>query len=119
MYAGARTFYGERFGPQSDVVGEAVECVTVELRKHGSPTGTAEIGLYHANIFVSFPTAPVQDSEFGEIDVSTLITVYKAYEFCQLGAIVFEDNMVGVAYNGGDAINRIDVRRSNVGAGPL
>jgi hypothetical protein len=119
MYAASRTFYGERFAAGSEVVGEAVECVTVELRKHGSPTSTAQIGLYTTSITPNnVNKAPVLKWEYGTIDVSTLTTGYKAYEFCNAGSIVFEDNAIGVQYLGGDEINRIDVRRSNTGAGP-
>jgi hypothetical protein len=117
MYADGRTFYGERFGPGAEIVGKVVDCVTVELRKHGSPTGNAQIGFYA--ISLSDPNKIVLDWKFGEIDVNTLTTGYKAYEFCDdRSYIVRSDLMVGVKHLGGDPINRIDVRRSNTGAGP-
>lgn len=117
MYAGGRTFYGERFGPGAEITGKVVDCVTVEMRKHGSPTGTAQIGFYDNSL--SDPNKIVLDRKFGEIDVNTLTTGYKAYEFCDDKSYIVRSNlMVGVKYLGGDPINRIDVRRSNTGAGP-
>jgi TolB protein len=116
MFSGGRTFYGERFGPDSTLIGNVIDCITVEMRKHGSPTGFAEVGLYR--IFPTGLKPELTNEVFGEIDASTLTTGYKPYEFCTTGAKIFELNMVGVHYEDGDPINRIDVRRSNVGAGP-
>jgi len=117
MYASGRTFYGEKFGPGADIIGKVVDCVTVELRKHGSPTGMAEIGFY--DISLSDPNKIVRERQFGTIDVNTFTTGYKAYEFCADSPFIVRQNlMVGVKYLDGDPINRIDVRRSNTGAGP-
>lgn len=91
-----------------------MDCVTVELRKHGSPTGLAEIGFYDSNMTLV--------EQFGTKDVSTLATGYKAYEFClpssDRGHLIRANQILAVSYDGGDALNRIDVRRSNTGAGP-
>jgi hypothetical protein len=117
MFAGGRVFYGEKFGPEAEVVGKVVDCVTVELRKHGSPAGLAQVGFYF--ISDSNPSGVGLDRSFGTIDVSTLTTGYKAYQFCEDAPYIVRSNMmVGVKYTGGDPINRIDVRRSNIGAGP-
>lgn len=116
MYAGGRTFYGEKFGSGAEILGKVVDCVTVEMRKHGSPTGNAQIGFYFA---FNTPSGVGLDRKFGDMDVTTLTTGYKAYEFCSdYPYFVPENLMVGVKYVDGDAINRIDVRRSNIGSGP-
>lgn len=115
MFAGGRTLYGERFGFGSSVLFKTVDCATVELRKHGSPTGVAEVAFY--DFGPQFPK-----KIFGTIDVSTLTTGYKKYEFClpssDEGHLVLAEQMLAVKYTGGDPLNRIDVRRSNVGVGP-
>ena len=117
MFAGGRTFYGEMFTPRATVVGKVVDCVTLELRKHGSPTGLAQVGFYFKS--ESSPSGVSLDRSFGTVDFSTLTTGYKAYQFCaDAPHLVRSNTMVGVEYTGGDPINRIDVRRSNIGAGP-
>ena len=117
MFATGRTFYGEKFEPEAEIIGKVVDCVTVELRKHGSATGNAQVGFYFDSN--SNPSGVGLDREFGIIDVSTLTTGYKAYEFCSENSYIVPSNlMVGVKYVDGDAINRIDVRRSNIGSGP-
>lgn len=114
MHSEGRTFYGEKFGSGAAVIGKVVDCATLELRKHGSPTDIAEIGFYDSNMSLV--------KQFGTLDVSTLATAYTAYEFClpsaDSGHLIEENQILAVTYNGGDPINRIDVRRSNVGAGP-
>jgi Tol biopolymer transport system component len=114
MYAGGRIFYGEKFGDGAAGILSVVDCATVELRKHGSPTGLAEIGFYDSNMNLV--------KQFGTIDVSTFTTGYKGYEFClpntDSGHVIQENQILAVVYDEGDPVNRIDVRRSNTGAGP-
>lgn len=114
MYEGTRIFYGEKFGTAAGILGHGVDCATVELRRHDSPTGMTEIGFYDSNMNLL--------KQFGTIDVSTLTTGYKAYEFClpntDSGHVIQENQILAVVYDGGDPVNRIDVRRSNTGAGP-
>jgi hypothetical protein len=114
MFAGGRTFYGEQFGPDADIINKVVDCATVELRRHDAPTGNAEIGFYDSDMNLV--------KQFGTIDVSTLTTGYKAYEFClpstDSGHQIQENQILAVVYDSGDSINRIDVRRSNIGSGP-
>lgn len=114
MYDGGRTFFGQQFDWQSDAILNIVDCATVKLRKHGSPTGSAEVGFYDTSMTLL--------RKFGSIDVGNLTTGYKAYEFCipssELGHLIFADHILAIKYDDGDAINRIDARRSNVGAGP-
>ena len=114
MYNGGRTFYGQEFGSGAAIVTSIVDCATVEMRKHGSPTGMAEIGFYDSNMNLA--------KLFGTIDVSTFTTGYKAYEFClpssDSGHLILENQILAVSFNAGDPINRIDVRRSNTGSGP-
>lgn len=114
MFTGGRTFYGEQFGPEAEIINQTVDCATVELRRHDSPIGNATIGFYDSNMSLV--------KQFGTIDVSTLTTGYKAYEFClpssDNGHTILANQILAVAYSDGDAINRIDVRRSNIGSGP-
>jgi len=114
MYAGGRAFYGQQFSPEAEIINKVVDCATVELRRHDAPPGNAEIGFYDSNMKLV--------KLFGTIEVSTLTTGYKAYEFClptsDSGHLILENQILAVSYNGGDAVNRIDVRRSNFGAGP-
>ena len=114
MYAGGRMFYGEKFGSKAAIISSVVDCAAVELRRHGSPTGTAEIGFYDPNMNLI--------KQFGTIEVSMLTTGYKAYEFClpssASGHTILANQILAVKFNDGDSVNRIDVRRSNTGGGP-
>lgn len=114
MYGGGRTFYGEKFGSESAIISSVVDCATVELRRHSSPTGMAEIGFYDSDMGLV--------RQLGTVDPSTLTTGYKAYEFClpqsDSGHTILANQILAIKYDDGDAINRIDVRRSNIGSGP-
>ena len=114
MFAGGRTFYGEQFNPEAAIVSKVVDCATVELRRHDAPTGMAEVGFYDSSMNLV--------KLFGTIDVSTLTTGYKQYEFClpesDAGHQIQSDQILAVKYTSGDSVNRIDVRRSNIGSGP-
>jgi YVTN family beta-propeller protein len=114
LYEGGRTFYGEQFSEEASANSSVVDCATVKMRRHGSPTGTAEVGFYDTNMTLL--------RQFGTMDVGNLTTGYKAYEFClpssERGHLILENHILAVKYDEGDPINRIDVRRSNTGAGP-
>ena len=114
MFADGRTFYGQQFSPDAAIIDKVVDCATVELRKHDAPPSNAEIGFYDSNMNLV--------KLFGTIEVSTLTTGYKAYEFClpssDSGHLIQENQILAVKYNSGDSVNRIDVRRSNIGVGP-
>jgi hypothetical protein len=114
MFADGRTFYGQQFSPDAAIINKVVDCATVELRRHSSPIGNAVIGFYDSNMTLV--------KQFGTIDVSTLTTGYKAYEFClpqsESRYLIQANHILAVKYDGGDSINRIDVRRSNIGSGP-
>lgn len=112
LFAGGRTFYGEKFGTEAKILGREVDCAMVQLRKHGAPTGFAQIGFYDSDRNLV--------KQFGTIDVSTLGTGYFPYEFClpssDDGHVILENQIFAVTYSGGDPINRIDVRRNYIGA---
>ena len=112
--AGVRTFYGQKFGTGAAVISSVVDCATVKIRKFGSPTGMAEIGFYDANMNLV--------KSFGTKDVATLTTSYTSYEFClpsaDSGHLIQNGQILAVKYTGGDSLNRIEVRRSNIGSGP-
>lgn len=65
---------GMFIGASSVLIGEQVECITVPLQRTGSPTGTADIGIFDANNAKTY--------EFGDIDVSTITTTITYYTFC-------------------------------------
>lgn len=118
LYSGGKTAYGQIFTELAIGNLQEVDCMSVSLRKSGSPTGTAYIGL------IDMSDRSV-DYTFGTKDVSTLSGSYVVYEFCNTGSdgllinALTSDVFLGVKYEGGDSGgNHIDVRRSNTGAGP-
>lgn len=114
MYLGGRIFYGQEFAAGPALISKVVDCATVELRKHGAPSGQVEIGFFDSNMNLM--------RLFGTIPANSLTTGYKDYEFClpstNEGYVIQEHDILAVSYKGGDALNRVDVRRSNIGAGP-
>ena len=120
LYAGSITLYGQKFTNAAIADLQEIDCMSVSMRKGGSPTGTATIGIFDSSSRALLYT-------FGTKDVSTLTTSYVVSEYCNTGSdgylfdaasstgtVVF----AGVSYSGGDVNNSIDVRRSNTGSGP-
>lgn len=115
VYSGGKTAMVEFITDDSRLTLQEVDCLTVSLRKQGSPTGTAYIGFLDSSLNVIY--------QFGTKDVSTLTTSYTLYEFCNTSNSGYlipygSDHRFGVKYTGGDSNNYIDVRRSNIGSGP-
>lgn len=115
LYSGSISLYGQKFTNRMFVVNQEVDCMTVSLRKNGSPTGTAYVGVFNTS-----DRSLVY--QFGTKDVSTLTGSYTLYEFCDTssdGFLMSQNTMsskvFGVKYEGGDSSNKVDVRRSYVG----
>jgi hypothetical protein len=99
------------FSTSSLLYGDTIDCIELTLRKSGSPTGLAQIGVYDHASATNNPVILV----FGDIDVSTLNTGFSQwYTFClPLGTTytIGDQDVLGIRYDGGDATNFI---RTNV-----
>lgn len=104
------------FSTSSQLYGDTIDCIEIPLRKLGSPTGTATIGVYDHAQAVNNPII----KEFGTIDVTTLNGVVSIwYTFCLADGDTYtigNQDVLGVRYDGGDTSNavRIDITSADV-----
>jgi hypothetical protein len=114
IFKGGNTIIGERVTSTSQLKGDKIDQITIKLRKFGTPTGNAIIGIFS-------PTG-VLKKQFAAKDVSTLTTGFKDYTFKLSGgalyAIVFGDR-IGIKYAAGSSANCISVMRDTNPADPF
>lgn len=96
-------------GASSVLIGKKIQCVDIQLRKVGSPTGTITVGTF-SNVV---STTAIQT--FGTIDASALTTSYLYYTFCttegaEVTAIL--TNVFGATYSNGNAGNYVEAQRT-------
>ena len=88
----------------SQLVGDKLDQITLRLAKVGSPTGTAQIGIFNSDTSVK--------KLFGTKDVSTISTSYTDYIFSltnnELYSIQAGDR-IGIKYTGGTGSKYISV----------
>ena len=73
LYSGFRIIAAEYVSSTSALVGKDIDSITLSIRKVGSPTGTAEIGIFNRDGSVK--------NSFGTIDVSALTTTFTSMTF--------------------------------------
>jgi hypothetical protein len=88
----------------SQLIGDKIDSITLKLKRVGTISGTAEIGMLDNNNAVT--------KSFGTLNVATLTTTYADYEFHlsnnELYTIQSGDR-IGIKYTGGDANNWVSV----------
>lgn len=104
----SRQAHVEYVGPDSQLISKMLDSVTIQLKKKGNPTGTAEVGVIDGN---SLQMKKV----FGTIDAASLTNSYKEYIFA-LGNYdkaykLQSSDGIGIKYNGGNNGNNISVMR--------
>ena len=103
LHAG-RQVNAEYAAPGSQLTGDKIDSITLQLMKHGSPTGTAQIGIFNEDLTVK--------KLFGTVGVSTLTASYQDYEFKlannELYTIQAGDR-IGIKYAGGNSSNGVYV----------
>ena len=103
LYPG-RQINAEYAGQGSQLIGDNIDSITVQLMKWGSPTGTMQVGIFNEDLTVK--------KLFATVNVSTIATSYQDYEFKlannELYTIQAGDR-IGVKYSGGDSNNGIFV----------
>jgi glucose/arabinose dehydrogenase len=103
QYSG-RQINAQYVTPGSQLVGDKIDSITLQLMKHGSPTGTAQVGIFNENLTVK--------KLFGTVDVSTLAASYQDYEFkladSELYTIQAGDR-IGIKYSTGNSTNGVYV----------
>jgi|CXWL01.1.fsa_nt_gi DNA-directed RNA polymerase subunit H (RpoH/RPB5) len=112
VYSG-RQIHAEYVSSTSQLVGDTIDTITIKLKKSGSPTGTAEIGVFNTDLSVK--------KSFGTKDVSTLTTSYTDYTFSLSGQTyqIQSGDRIGVKYTGGDSSTNISIMRDTDAADPF
>jgi hypothetical protein len=102
----ARQIMGEFVSPTSTLVGKPIDTITLQLRKQGSPTGIATVGIFNSDLSVK--------QSFGTIDVISLAGTYVNHPFVLDSAYPYQiqaNDIIGIMYNGGDESNFISAMR--------
>lgn len=97
VYSG-RQIHAEWVSNTSSLVGNQMDTIMVQLKKVGSPTGTASIGVFNTDLSIK--------KTFGTIDVSTLTTSYKNYKFALTIPHSYQiqaGDRIGIKFAGGNA----------------
>jgi hypothetical protein len=94
--------YAEFVSTTSSLVGKNIYTIILELKKTGSPTGIATIGVFNTNLSVK--------KLFTSVDVSTLGTSYSAHSFSLPSGQIYtiqSGDRIGIKYTGGDGSNYV------------
>jgi hypothetical protein len=112
-YSG-RPIHAEYVSPTSQLVGDSINTITLKLKKSGTPTGFAEIGIFNTDLTVK--------KSFATKDVSTLTTSYVDYTFSLPTGqtyLIQSGDRIGIKYNAGSTANNISVMRDTNAADPF
>jgi hypothetical protein len=108
-----RQAHVEYVSPTSVLVGKSIDEITIMLRKYGSPTGTAEIGVFNPDLTVK--------KLFGTVDPSTLPTDYVNYTFSLSNELylIAANDRIGIKYAGGSSSSFVAVMTDRDPADPF
>jgi hypothetical protein len=99
-----RQVNAEYVKPASQLVGDKIDSITLRLQRVGSPTGTAEIGVFNEDTSVR--------KLFSTLNVTSLSTTYQDYEFKLEASDLYtiqSGDRIGIKFNGGGPDNGIRV----------
>jgi hypothetical protein len=108
-----RPVHAEYVGPSSTLIGKQIDSILLKLKKSGSPTGIAEIGIINSDRSMK--------KVFETIDVSTIATSYTDYEFVLAGSAytITTGDRIGIKYTAGSSSNHIAIMRDTNLADPF
>ena len=111
MWAG-RPVHAEYVTPASSLVGKQINSATMNLKKPGPATGTAEIGIINPDLSMK--------KVFATLDVSTLTTSYESYEFTSSTPYtIAAGDRIGIKYSAGTSSVNISIMRDTDPADPF
>jgi hypothetical protein len=109
-----RQVHAEYLSSSSVLVGKQIDSIIFKLKKTGSPTGLASIGIINADLTIK--------KLFGTIDVSKISTSYTDYEVNLAGSEPYTlaaGDRIGIKYNGGSSSNLVSIMRDTDSADPF
>jgi PKD repeat protein len=113
VYSG-RQVNAEYVTASSQLAGDKIDSITLRLQKVGSPTGTAEIGVFNENLSVK--------KLFGTVNVAGLSASYADYEFKLAGSELYTiqaGDRIGIKYTGGNSGSGVNVMIDRDSGGPF
>ncbi|WP_337863194.1 hypothetical protein [Nitrososphaera sp.] len=89
--------------PDSVLVGDQIDTITLRLKKVGDISGTAEVGVFNGDLSVK--------KLFGTLDVSTLTASYRDYEFQIHDGLyrIQAGDRIGIKYSGSSNASWVSV----------
>ncbi len=107
-----RPAHAEYVTEESSLVGKQIDSITMTLKKSGSPTGTAEVGIINEDLSMK--------NIFATLDVSTLSTAYEEFEFASSSPYtIAAGDRIGIKYAEGTNTINISVMRDTDPADPF
>lgn len=110
----ARPIQAEFVSPTSHLLGKKIDSISLKLKKVGSPTGMAEIGVFNSDLSVK--------KLFGTIDSASLSGIYPEYTFLLSSSKLYEiqsGDRIGIKFTGGNSLNNIGVMTDNKVSDPF
>ena len=99
-----RQVNAEYVSVNSQLVGDQIDSITLQLMKWGMPDGTAQVGVFNEDLTVK--------KLFATIDASSIASGYHDYEFKLANSELYTiqaGDRIGIKYSGGDNNNGIYV----------
>jgi hypothetical protein len=111
----SRTLVGEYVTPTSQLVGDKIDKITLQLQKDSLPIGTAQIGIFNSDLTVK--------KLFGTIDASTISTTPINYKF-QLSSgdslyTIQSGDIIGIKFTGSSSQGGINLTVDRNSADPF
>ena len=102
-----RPIHAEFASSSSSLVDKQIDTIKLRIKKSGSPTGTAQIGVFNTDLSVK--------KLFDTKDVSTLTTSYADYTFSLPAGdqpyLIQVNDRIGIKFTGGDGSNEVSIMR--------
>jgi hypothetical protein len=113
MYS-AQQSHVEFVSSTSQLIGKKIDQITLKLRKTGSPTGIADVGIFNADLSLK--------KSFGTKDVSTLTSTYTDFTYSLPNPDLYtiqSGDRIGIKYAGGNSNNFVAVMLDKDAADPF
>ena len=110
----SKPLQAEYVSGQSQLVGDKIQTIAVKLKKSGTPSSSAQIGVFNTDLSIK--------KLFATLDTSTLTTDYVEYAFTLSAGdsyTIQSGDRIGVKYASGDAKNNISIMRDTDSADPF
>jgi hypothetical protein len=110
----SRRVNAEYVTSSSQLVGDTIDSITMRLQRIGSPTGTAQVGVFDSNQNVR--------KLFGTVNVAGLAASYQDYEFKLASGdsyTIRSGDRIGIRYTGGSSANAVNVATDTDAADPF